>query len=131
MRAERSTRQRRTIRDVVERAGRPLSTDEILASAQQSIPSLGLATVYRSIRTLLDEGWLTPVDMPGRTPLYERAGKSHHHHFACESCKRVYELDGCASEVRGELPPGFITTGHDVTIYGTCAPCMAAMSPRA
>jgi Fe2+ or Zn2+ uptake regulation protein len=27
---ERNTRQRRTIREVVERAGRPLSTDEIL-----------------------------------------------------------------------------------------------------
>ena len=31
MSAERNTRQRRTIREVVERAGRPLSTDEILS----------------------------------------------------------------------------------------------------
>jgi len=123
MRIERSTRQRRTIRDVVERAGRPLSTDEILAGAQQSVPSLGKATVYRSIRALLDEGWLTPVDMPGRSPLYERSGKDHHHHFACLVCKRVYELDGCASEVRAELPAGFVSSGHDVTIYGTCAAC--------
>ena len=126
MTVERSTRQRRTIRDVVERAGRPLSTDEILAGAQSSIPSLGKATVYRSIRTLLEEGWLAAVDMPGRSPLYERAGKGHHHHFACSACKRVYELDGCASEIRGELPAGFVSTGHDVTIYGTCAACSRA-----
>jgi Fur family ferric uptake transcriptional regulator len=123
MTLERNTRQRRTIRDVVERAGRPLSTDEILAAAQTQIPSLGKATVYRSIRTLLDEGWLAAVDVPGRNPLYERAGKEHHHHFECAHCKRVYELDGCASEIRGELPAGFISTGHDVTIYGTCAAC--------
>jgi Fur family ferric uptake transcriptional regulator len=126
MTVERSTRQRRTIRDVVDGAGRPLSTDEILAGSQAQIPSLGKATVYRSIRVLLDEGWLTAVDMPGRSPLYERAGKGHHHHFACSQCKRVYELDGCASAVRGELPSGFISTGHDVTIYGTCAGCSAA-----
>ena len=37
MSTERNTRQRRTIRDVVERAGRPLSTDEILAGAHASI----------------------------------------------------------------------------------------------
>ena len=124
MRVERNTRQRRTIRAVVDGAGRPLSTDEILAGAQSSIPSLGKATVYRSIRALLEEGWLAAVDMPGRSPLYERAGKGHHHHFACLQCQRVYELDGCASEVRGELPAGFVATGHDVTIYGTCARCV-------
>ena len=124
MTAERNTRQRRTIREVVERAGRPLSTDEILASAQASIPSLGKATVYRSIRALLDEGWLTAVDVPGRSALYERAGKEHHHHFQCSHCNRVYELGACASEIRGELPAGFISTGHDVTIYGACAACL-------
>jgi Fur family ferric uptake transcriptional regulator len=123
MPAERNTRQRRTIRDVVERAGRPLSTDEILTSAQASVPALGKATVYRSIRALLDEGWLAAVDVPGRSALYERAGKGHHHHFQCSHCKRVYELDGCASEIRGELPAGFVSTGHDVTIYGACAAC--------
>ena len=123
MSAERNTRQRRTIRDVVERAGRPLTTDEIFVSAQTSIPSLGKATVYRSIRALLDEGWLAAVDVPGRSALYERAGKEHHHHFQCSHCKRVYELDGCASEIRGELPAGFVSTGHDVTIYGACAAC--------
>jgi Fur family ferric uptake transcriptional regulator len=126
---ERNTRQRRTIREVVERAGRPLSTDEILAGAQAQIPSLGKATVYRSIRTLLDEGWLAPVDVPGRSALYERAGKDHHHHFECTHCKRVYELDGCASEIRGEIPAGFIASGHDVTIYGACAHCAAVVTP--
>lgn len=123
MTAERNTRQRRTIREVVERADRPLSADEILTSAQATIPSLGKATVYRSIRALFDEGWLTVVDVPGRNPLYERAGKGHHHHFQCSHCKRVFELAGCASEIRGELPAGFVSTGHDVTIYGACAAC--------
>jgi Fur family ferric uptake transcriptional regulator len=100
MSAERNTRQRRTIREVVERAGRPLTTDEILGTAQATIPALGRATVYRSIRALLDEGWLTAVDVPGRSALYERAGKGHHHHFQCSHCKRVYELAGCERDSR-------------------------------
>jgi Fur family ferric uptake transcriptional regulator len=120
---ERNTKQKRTIRDVFEHAGRPLSTDEIHASAQQAIPTLGIATVYRAIRALVDDGWLAPVDVPGRSPLYERAGKAHHHHFECSACKRVYELDGCSSEIRGDLPAGFSATSHDVTIYGVCAGC--------
>jgi Fur family ferric uptake transcriptional regulator len=121
--AARNTRQKRAIRDVFERADRPLSTDEIFAEAHGAIRSLGIATVYRSIRSLLDEGWLAAVDVPGRTPLYERAGKQHHHHFVCTACSRVYELNGCASEIRGDLPRGFRATGHEITIYGECAPC--------
>jgi Fur family ferric uptake transcriptional regulator len=124
--AARNTRQKRAIRDVFERAERPLSTDEILAEAHGAIRSLGIATVYRSIRSLLDEGWLAAVDLPGRTPLYERAGKQHHHHFVCTACARVFEIDGCSSEIRGELPPGFRATGHDVTMYGVCAACHGA-----
>lgn len=123
MSGERNTRQRRTIREVLDRAGRPLSTDEILTSARQSIGSLGMATVYRSIRALLDEGWLAAVEVPGRSPLYERAGKGHHHHFACAQCDRVYELGACAAEIRSDLPPGFVASGHEITIYGTCAAC--------
>jgi Fur family ferric uptake transcriptional regulator len=131
MTVARQTRQRRTIREVVERAGRPLSTGEILAGARQTIPSLAMATVYRSIRALIDEGWLAAVDVPGRSPLYERSGKGHHHHFACSHCRRVYELDGCTGEVRGEVPAGFVATGHDVTIHGACPSCSAASAAPA
>ena len=123
MTAERQTRQRRTIRDVLERAGRPLSTDEILEEARAAIASVGMATVYRSIRALVDEGWLTAVDVPGRSPLYERAGKGHHHHFECSHCRRVYELETCAAEIRDAVPAGFVATGHEVTIHGACAAC--------
>ncbi len=128
MSVERNTRQRRTIRDVVEGAGRPLSTDEIFSGARASIASLGMATVYRSIRALLDEGWLAAVEVPGRSPLYERAGKGHHHHFACARCNRVYELGACAAEIRSDLPAGFVATGHEITIYGTCAACSGTRS---
>jgi Fur family ferric uptake transcriptional regulator len=121
--AGRDTRQKRAIRDVFERSARPLSTDEVLESAKATSAGLGIATVYRSIRSLVDDGFLQVVDVPGRVPLYERAGKAHHHHFLCTNCERVYELEGCTTAIKGTLPKGFRASGHDVTIYGTCATC--------
>jgi Fur family ferric uptake transcriptional regulator len=112
----RDTRQRRAIREVFEQAARPLSTDEVLENAQEAIAGLGIATVYRSIRSLVDDGFLHAVGVPGRGPLYELAGKAHHHHFVCE-------VNGCTTEVTGALPRGFKATGHDVTIYGICQAC--------
>ncbi len=122
---ERNTRQKQAIRDAFVRAGRPLSTEEVHRAGQTVSAGLGLATVYRSIRSLLDDGWLAVVDVPGRNPLYEIAGKGHHHHFSCTNCSRVYEFEGCAT-VDAKPPRGFKTTGHDLTLFGICAACNAA-----
>jgi Fur family ferric uptake transcriptional regulator len=119
----RDTRQRRAIRLAFEEAERPLSTEQLHAVASRKSRGLGLATVYRSIKSLVDEGWLDVIDIPGHGAFYERAGKEHHHHFACENCSEVSDLEGCSSEVRVRLPRGYRAKGHDVTIYGTCASC--------
>jgi Fur family ferric uptake transcriptional regulator len=126
---ERNTRQKQAIREAFERSERPLSTDEVHREAERRSQGLGMATVYRSIKTLLDDGWLSVVEVPGRSPLYEVAGKGHHHHFSCSLCERVYELEGCAT-VNAKLPRGFKTTSHDVTFYGTCAACAARAQAR-
>lgn len=133
VRPERDTRQKRAIRNVFERSIGPLSPEQLHAAASQESEGLGLATVYRSIRTLLDEGWLDSIEVPGHGAFYERANKEHHHHFACDECGTVYDLDGCSSEVRGRLPRGYRARGHDVTIFGTCAACSTrrpAAGPR-
>jgi Fur family ferric uptake transcriptional regulator len=119
---ERNTRQKQAIREAFERVGRPLSTDEVHVEAQRASSGLGMATVYRSIKALLDDGWLSVVEVPGRNPLYEVAGKGHHHHFSCNTCERIYELEGCAT-VDVKLPRGFKTSDHELTFYGTCAAC--------
>jgi len=121
--AVRDTRQKRAIRDVFERATQPLSAEDILEQAQAASAGLGMATVYRSLRALLDDGLLQTVELPGRVVMYERADKAHHHHFLCSDCERVFEIDNCSTEVKGSLPRGFRATSHDVTIYGTCAEC--------
>ena len=125
----RNTRQKQAIRDAFERAGRPLSTEEVHGEATRASRGLGMATVYRSIRSLLEDGWLSVVEVPGRSPLYEMAGKGHHHHFSCSACGRVYELEGCAS-VDAKLPRGFTVAGHELTFYGTCATCTAKAGKR-
>ncbi len=122
----RQTRQRAVIREVFENANRPLGAPEVLASAQRHITRLGIATVYRTIKALVDEGWLVPVDLPGEPPRYELAGKGHHHHFHCRDCGKMFELNGCVDNLKRLLPPGFNISGHEVLLYGQCATCVGA-----
>jgi len=115
--------QRAAIRAAFERADRPLSPSEALAAAQQRVERLGIATVYRNIRSLVDEGWLAEVPLPGAPNRYEIAGKHHHHHFRCRICDRVYEVDSCPPDLRELIPRGFRLEGHDITLFGRCADC--------
>ncbi len=122
----RNTRQRHAIREAFAEADRPLSPEEALSSAQSHHQRLGIATVYRNIKALVEDGWLVPVDMPGKSTRYELSGKTHHHHFHCNRCDKVYELEGCVASAKLHLPKGFTPLTHEFYIFGFCAAC----SPR-
>jgi Fur family ferric uptake transcriptional regulator len=122
---ERDTRQRRAIRRVFETSGRPLSTREVLAAAHRQAPTLGLATVYRNLKALVDDGLLVAVEVPGEPARYEPAGKRHHHHFRCRCCDRLFELGGCRKPVP-RAPKGFVVESHELLLYGRCASCAGA-----
>jgi len=121
---ERMTRQRLLIMKVIEAAGRPLSTAEILGGAKRAGAGMGIATVYRAVKGLGAEGWLRAVDMPGSQIRYEKSDKGHHHHFHCRGCDRVFEMEGCAGDVSVLTPPGFRMEGHEIIINGLCAGCL-------
>jgi Fur family ferric uptake transcriptional regulator len=120
---QRNTRQKAAIRDVFVAEGRPLGPQEVLEQASGQIEGLGIATVYRNIKSLLEEGWLNEVELPGEPSRYEIAGKGHHHHFHCLDCKRVFDVPGCPIQVKPTLPAGFVTTRHEVVLYGKCVGC--------
>ncbi len=119
----RRTDQRDAICAVLAVAGRPLAPQEVLEAAQNKVPRLGMATVYRNLKALLSEGWITALERPGGGTLYELAARDHHHHFHCQTCGRVFDVEGCVAELEHGLPPGFSVTGHQVLLYGRCDHC--------
>ncbi len=121
---ERDTPQRRAIRQVFSDSGRPLRPDEVLEAAQRLVKGLGIATVYRNLKTMTENGWLRAVDLPGDATRYEVAGKPHHHHFLCRKCDRAFEVDGCPDNLGVGVPPGFRLEQHEVVLYGLCAACV-------
>lgn len=121
----RDTSQQRAIREAVDSAGRPLSINEIHEFALAEVPSLGVRTVYRVVNRLLEDGDIAPVLVPGQPDRYEPASvaATHHHHFRCEKCDRVFDVDGCAGGLNRMLPPGFTLAGHELSLWGTCSEC--------
>ena len=120
---QRDTRQRTAIRRVFMSVERPLTPDEVLEHGQRIVPSLGLATVYRNVKALAGEGWLSEVDLPGGGLRYELAARPHHHHFLCRSCDQVFDVHRCPDGVQELAPEGFEIEGHELILFGLCAAC--------
>ena len=122
----RKTEQRRAIQEAIEEAEGPLTIPEILDRASRQVPGLGTATVYRNVKAAVEEGSLTPVDVPGEPPRYESADHHHHHHFKCVACGKVFDIEGCFAELDRLAPAEFLVEGHELTLYGHCPGCRPA-----
>lgn len=119
----RKTEQRAAIRRVFEETPRPLNAQEVQELAACYSENLGIATVYRNLKGLVDDGWLATVDLPNEPSRYELASLEHHHHFQCSTCSRVFDIPGCAHAVRTLAPDGFEVTHHEILLYGVCPDC--------
>lgn len=125
---ERSTRQRAAIRAAIDASVRPLSPQEVLEVAQAEVPALGIATVYRNLKLLVDAQEIVVVTLPGESPRYESTKHDHHHHFQCTDCKRVFDVHGCPGDMARLAPKGFSVERHELTLYGRCAECRSGRS---
>jgi len=123
---ERDTRQRRAIRRVIEEAGRPLSPQEVLKVAQAHTPRLGIATVYRTLNSAAQLGFVSETDMGAGDTQFEWVGKDRHHHLICRSCEGVNSLDNSyldslATALHDDL--GFRADLGHFAIFGICREC--------
>ena len=120
---ERITKQGTAILETIKLAGRPLLSQEILNASSSLVPGLGIATVYRNIKSLLDQGAIQEVLLPGENPRYEITETDHHHHFQCLKCDKVYDIHACPGDLTYLAPAGFSVQAHELTLYGNCAEC--------
>lgn len=120
---ERSTIQRSAIRETLQRAGRPLLAQEVLVLARETVPYIGIATIYRNLKSMVDGGLLRQVVLPGENPRFELSGHGHHHHFQCNQCQKVFDVDAGPTDLAALAPKGFTVEDHDLTLYGRCKNC--------
>jgi Fur family ferric uptake transcriptional regulator len=120
---ERDTRQRQAIYNALVKAGRPLAVNELFLAAKTDIAGLGIATVYRNLKSLLSENRIKQVDLPGEPPRWELLPGDHHHHFLCRTCNKLFEVYNCPDDLQRLLPEGYTLEEHDILLRGQCNMC--------
>jgi len=96
----------------------------VLELAQGEVRELGIATVYRNLKVLVEAGSARAINLPGEPTRFETAGKGHHHYFTCNGCQTVYDLSACVNQgLTSLVPPGFQLESHEIVLYGRCDDC--------
>jgi len=126
MTEQRRTSQKAAILHALEYDDRPLSPKEILEISRAEVPSIGVATVYRTIKRFLEEEIIEAVELPGPMVRYVMVGKTHHQHFQCRYCDKVYNVQAPSSGLDALLPHGYSMENHEIMIVGKCADCGTA-----
>lgn len=121
----RQTRQRTAILEVIKESGRPLTTNEILELGKLVVPNLGLRTVYRNLKELMDAQKIVCVDYPGQPSRYEIVTTQEHCvHFICRKCGKLFHLDIETPDLSITPPEGFQVDGEEIILYGNCHACV-------
>lgn len=123
---ERVTRQRLIVADVLAAAGRQLTAGELYERVRSAEPSLGRATVFRTVDRLVEAGVARRLELEGHVYAYIACQPEHHHHLSCTSCGRVEEIpeswvqpiaDRASRRLDFEIDDGRLD------FYGRCADC--------
>jgi len=121
------TGQRKLITEVFfdprHRRGHP-SVDELHQAVRARDPSVGYATVYRTLKLLVECGLAMPRQLGDNQTRYEpEAPGEHHDHLVCLDCGAIVEFENpqiekLQEEVAAEF--GFEIESHRMVLYGRC-----------
>lgn len=102
------------------------NADEVFQEVRNEVPGISLATVYKSLETLVSCGLAAKLGYSDGSARYD-ARTDPHHHARCVTCGRVMDVPGHFSdremdELGSELK-GFSVTGYRLELTGFCSHC--------
>ncbi len=122
LRGHRITDARRRVIQALLDAPNHFTIEDVL----NTVPDVGRATVFRTMKMLLDLNVVCRVLMEDGSIHYRLSSRGHHHHLVCRNCGRVEDFSKCdVSSLVEELARNteYQIEGHWLEVYGTCASC--------
>lgn len=68
------------------------SAQEVYEGVKEKLPNIGVATVYRNLDKLVEEGKIKEFDFGENKKRYDGTVHSHQH-FVCTQCGRVIDME--------------------------------------
>ncbi len=120
----RSSQQRDEIAEIAMNSESHFDIQTLIKDVQKKHPQASAATVYRTVRTLVDAGLLIEtLQLSTDVSLYEVTDPDHHDHIVCLDCKTIFEFhDDGIETAQNQLLKGLNFKGdrHHHVLYAHC-----------
>jgi Fur family transcriptional regulator, peroxide stress response regulator len=121
----RSTPQRLAILREVFSGSHP-TVSEVYESVRRQFPTIGLATVYNTLRTLTERGLVS--ELPFSSAMRFDANMTPHANLVCRTCGRIEDVEFVPEHLHTILQHlaqavGFTPEGQRFDVYGRCQSC--------
>lgn len=131
---QRFTEQRAAVYRFLASTDKHPTADEVFLAVRSEVPVISLATVYKSLETLVGCGLAMKLAYADGSARYD--GRTDpHHHARCLSCSRIFDVPGRLppEEIDGlkEGAHGFEVTGYRLELTGYCDGCRTEAQPAA
>ncbi|MEQ8329125.1 MAG: transcriptional repressor [Longimicrobiales bacterium] len=125
-RGQRFTEQRAAVYRFLSSTDVHPTADEVFLTVRGNLPGISLATVYKSLETLVGCGLAVKLTYSDGSARYD--GRTDpHHHVRCTSCGHVMDIEGGLSEDQVNTlrsrAEGFRVTGYRLELSGLCPDC--------
>ena len=130
------TPQRRAILNIIYRSKDHLTPSDIHRKVSMDYPGIGLVTVYRTLKLLVELDLICELHTGDNCPSYTARTPQHHHHLVCSGCGKVVDftsprlIEHNVAELEGRLSreSGFRIDDHLLEFTGLCELCQKAQA---
>jgi Fur family ferric uptake transcriptional regulator len=129
----RYTAQKKAIVDAIFKVKHHFEVEIFIDTLRAKDNQFSRATVYRTIKQLLDAGLLQKIATRDGKVYYERSvPENHHDHLICNSCGKILEIkeniiETYLDEICAKI--GFYPEYRSLHIYGQCEKCHKKTQP--
>lgn len=108
------------------------TADEVLVAVRHELPTISLATVYKSLETLVGCGLAVKLTYTDASSRYD--GRTDpHHHARCLGCGKVTDLPGKLPQREmddlRDRARNFMVVGYRFELSGYCSTCVPEGGP--
>ncbi|MCL2194640.1 MAG: transcriptional repressor [Oscillospiraceae bacterium] len=118
----RNTIQRRLILNAVKELNVHATAEQVYQHVVEQHPAISKATVYRNLSQMAEAGELLNIGN-----LYGQTHYDHnchaHHHFICERCKRIVDVEVDFSAVLAQVQSIAGVDVSNIAMSGICSHC--------
>ena len=127
-RGYRITPQREMIIEAIAHGGHHINAEEVFANIQQRTRSVNIATVYRTLDLLVEQGLASRIDLGEGRVIYATYQHGPHIHLVCRQCGLVTDanqdlLSTLNRQLKSEYK--FAADLQHISVLGLCTECQA------